>query len=81
MMGLPSWMHWICWLIDATFSASISIFIAVLLICVSWNSDYGSVLQFSDGGLIYLFFFLYAVALIVFLFAVSTLFNSRKYIW
>jgi ATP-binding cassette subfamily A (ABC1) protein 3 len=79
LMGLPNWMHWLCWFLDGTFSASVSIFITVLLLCVEWDPNVGRVIFYSNGFLVYLFFLLYAMSLVVFLFAFSTLFSSRQF--
>ena len=78
LMGLPNWMHWLCWFLDGTISAAISVFIAVLLVCVEWESGVGRVIYYSNGFIIYLFFMLYAMSLVIFLFAFSTLVSSRK---
>ena len=79
LMGLPNWMHWLCWFLDGTATAAISVFISVLLVCVEWESGLGSVIYYSNGFLIYVFFMLYAMSLIIFLFAFSTFFSSRKF--
>jgi len=81
LMGLPNWMHWLCWFLDALMTSVVSIIIAVLFICVEWKSGLGSIIGNSDGFLIFCFLVLYAMALIVFLFALSTLFSSREYLF
>lgn len=78
MMGLPSWMNWLFYFIDAIISLTISIIIMVVLICVEWKAGEGKVIDYSNAGVIFVFFLLYAMSLVVFLFAISTLFNSRK---
>lgn len=55
--------------------ASLSIFIMVLLLSISFKEEAGAVLQYSNPLLTFLFLFLYASALIIFLFIISTFFN------
>ena len=76
LMGLPSWMHWVSWFLNALLTSCLTIAIIVVLMCVEWKADTGHVLDFSDPFLLYVFFLLYAMALILFLFAISTFFNS-----
>ena len=81
MMGLPPWMNWLFHFLDAVVSVTISLIIIVVLIKVPWKGDVeGSVLQFSDPLVLFIFFLLYAMSLIVLLFAISTLFNNRKFL-
>ena len=80
-MGLPNWMHWLCWFLDGTISAAIYVMISVLLICVEWEEGMGRVIYYSKGFVIFLFFLLYAMSLILFMFAFSTLFSSGKFIY
>ena len=80
LMGLPNWMHWLCWFLDAIATSAISVFIWVLFVCIEWKSGLGSVVNYSNGFLVFIFFMLYAMSLIVFLFAISTLFRSRKFL-
>ena len=77
-MGLPNWMHWVSWFLNAVFTSVISIAIIVALVCVEWKPGTGGVIDYSDPFLIFLFLLLYAMALICFLFALSTFFDSRK---
>ena len=78
MMGLPTWMNWFFHFLDAVLSVMFTLIIIVVLIGVEWKEGQGKVLDFSDPFLIYLFFFFYSMALIAFLFTISTLFNNRK---
>ena len=80
MMGLPPWMNWLFHFLDAVVSVIISLIIIVVLIKVPWKGDVdGSVLEYSDPVVLFIFFLLYAMSLIVLLFAISTLFNNRKF--
>jgi len=75
MMGLPSWMHWTCWFINCIGVSIISIIIMVLLVCLEFKAGTGAVLDYSNPFLIFIFLFLYASALICFLFIISTFFD------
>lgn len=76
MMGLPNWMAWLFHYLDAVLSIMISIVIIVILLCIEWVEGDGRVIEFSNPFLIFLFFLLYSMALIAFLFSISTLFNN-----
>ena len=80
MMGLPPWMNWFFHFLDAIGSVLISLIIIVVMIKVPWKgSEDGSVLEYSDPLVLFIFFLLYAASLILLLFTISTLFNNRKY--
>ena len=51
-----------------------------LIITIEWKSGEGSIIEFSDGSIVYFFFLIYSMALVVFLFTISTIFSNRKYI-
>ena len=38
MMGLPSWMHWLCWYLNCATTSLISIIIMVALVSISFSS-------------------------------------------
>lgn len=80
LMGLPSWMHWLCWYINVIAGAAISIFIIVILVSAKFTQEADAVLAFTDPVLTFIFLLLYASALITFLFALSTLFDKRRMI-
>jgi hypothetical protein len=48
LMGLPNWMHWTSWFLNALATSAITIMIAVVLMCVEWKSGSGKVLDFSN---------------------------------
>ena len=79
MMGLPSWMNWLFHFIDAMASIMISLFIIIVLISVEWKADQGRVLDNSNPVIVYIFFVFYSMALVTFMFSISTLFNNRKF--
>ena len=76
LMGLPSWMHWMCWFINVIGSCTISIIIIVILVSIEFKSGTGAVLAYSNPLLTFMFLMLYASALICFLFAISTFFDK-----
>ncbi|TRY70235.1 hypothetical protein TCAL_12705 [Tigriopus californicus] len=76
LMGLPSWMHWVSWFLNAIITSLITILIIVLLVCVEWKPDTGRVFDYSDPFMIFIFFLIYAMPLILMLFAISTFFDS-----
>lgn len=78
LMGLPNWMHWMTWFISAISTSLISIGIMIILICVEWTPGTGKLMAFSDAGVLYFFILLYAMSLVIFLFSISTFFESRK---
>ena len=78
LMGLPSWMHWVCWFINVILSCTVSILIIVLLVSIEFKSGTGAVLAYSDPILTFIFLFLYASSLVCFLFFISTFFDKRN---
>ena len=80
LMGLPSWMHWVCWFINVILSCTVSILIIVLLVSIEFKSGTGAVLAYSDPILTFIFLFLYASSLVCFLFFISTFFDKRNVI-
>ena len=79
MMGLPNWMSWLFHFLDAITTTMISLIIIIVLISVEWISDQGKVLDYSNPFLVYILFLFYSMALIMFLFMISTLFTNRKF--
>ena len=73
-----SWMNWLFHYIDAILSIMISLVIIIVLVSVEWKSGEGRILDFSNPFIIYVFFLLYSMALVAFLFFISTFFNNRK---
>ena len=78
LMGLPSWMHWVCWFINVILSCTVSILIIVILVSIEFKSGTGAVLAYSDPILTFIFLFLYASSLVCFLFFISTFFDKRN---
>ena len=80
IMGLPNWINWLTWYLDAFMATTISVALMIILLCIEWSAGYGKIIQDSDPFMMFIFFMLYGVALIFFCFALSTFFTSRKYI-
>lgn len=79
LMGLPVWMLWTTWYLTAILTATISILIMTGLMCIEFKPGFGAVIDFSDASCFFVFYMLYAMALIMSLFAISTFFNSREF--
>ncbi len=43
LMGLPNWMHWVSWFLNAYITSAISVLIMVALICIEWKPGTGAV--------------------------------------
>ncbi len=39
LMGLPNWMHWISWFLNAYVTSAISVAIMAALICIPWQEN------------------------------------------
>ena len=78
LMGLPAWMHWLCWFINVVVTCSISVLIIVILVSIEFKAGTGAVLAYSNPLLTFIFLMLYASSLILFLFFISTFFDKRK---
>lgn len=77
MMGLPNWMHWVTWFINAFSTATVTLVIIVLLVCIEWKVG-SRVLDYSNWSVLFVFLFLYTAAIVTQTFAITTLFDSRK---
>ena len=78
MMGLPTWMNWVFYFFDAILFLINTIIIMTIILSVEWEENKGRIVEMSDPSILFFFFLFYAMALVVFLFAVSTLFSNRK---
>ena len=78
LMGLPAWMHWLCWFINVVVTSSLSVLIIVILVSIEFKSGTGAVLAYSNPVLTFIFLMLYASSLILFLFFISTFFDKRE---
>ncbi len=52
LVGLPNWMHWTSWYLNAIVTSAISIFVMVILICIEWKPGAGKVEQYKTETLI-----------------------------
>lgn len=76
MMGMKSWMLWCGWMVNGMIVNIASITIIVILLKAPFKGV--SVLQYSDGCLVWVFLIFYCAAGITFCFALSSLFSRRK---
>ncbi|PNF40610.1 ATP-binding cassette sub-family A member 3 [Cryptotermes secundus] len=73
MMGLKSWMLWFGWMINALLVNFVSVTIIVILMKAQFNEV--SVLQYSNGFLVWIYLLLYCAAGVTFCFAISAFFS------
>ncbi|XP_062556427.1 phospholipid-transporting ATPase ABCA1-like [Armigeres subalbatus] len=79
IMGLSNWILWCTWFVKCLFFIVLSVSLVVLFLKVPWyTTPYVSVLTHSDWGVIWLFFFIYGIAIITFSFMLSTLFSKAN---
>lgn len=79
IMGMSNWILWCSWFVKCLIFIIISISLVVLFLKVPWYSTPDvSVLTHSDWGVIWLFFFIYGIAIITFSFMLSTLFSKAN---
>ena len=78
MMGLPTWMNWVFYFFDAIMFLISTIIIMTIILSVEWEENKGRIVEMSDPSVLFFFFLFYAMALVVFLFAISTIFSNRK---
>ena len=78
LMGLPSWMHWLCWFLNCAATSAVSILIMVILVSCQFKAGTGAVLAYSNPVMTFIFLFFYASALVCFLFIISTFFDRRE---
>ncbi|KDR09441.1 hypothetical protein L798_00662, partial [Zootermopsis nevadensis] len=73
MMGLKSWMLWCGWMLNAMLVNIVSVTIIVVLMKVPFGEV--SVLQYSNGFLVWIFLLFYCAAGVTFCFAISSFFS------
>ncbi|XP_055529126.1 phospholipid-transporting ATPase ABCA1-like [Wyeomyia smithii] len=79
IMGLKNWILWSSWFVKCLLFVTISVSIVVLFLKVPWyRTPNVSVLTHSDWGVIWLFFFIYGIAIITFSFMLSTFFSKAN---
>ncbi|XP_052824141.1 phospholipid-transporting ATPase ABCA3 [Octopus bimaculoides] len=77
MMGLDNWIIWLGWFIKYFIFILISISMMTLFLCVG-VADKGSVVGYTNPAILFLFFFTYALATIMFCFLLSTFFSKAN---
>lgn len=79
MMGLQSWMLWLGWFLHAFMVNVVSICVITFVMKVAlWDAKYPPI-EHCSASLFFIFLLLYCAAGIMFCFAISSLFNKRKY--
>ncbi|XP_055596640.1 phospholipid-transporting ATPase ABCA1-like [Uranotaenia lowii] len=79
IMGLSNWILWSTWFVKCLVFIIISVSLVVLFLKVPWyRTPNVSVLTHSDWGVLWLFFFIYGIALITFSFMLSTIFSKAN---
>jgi hypothetical protein len=79
LMGMEDWTFWLSWMIDALFIRAISVVLIVWLLTMTFNAETGAVLPDSSSTLIFFMLIVYCFTAITFLFAISTLFQRRRF--
>ncbi|XP_077866667.1 phospholipid-transporting ATPase ABCA3-like [Saccoglossus kowalevskii] len=72
MMGLSNYLHWLAWFFKYLF------FLLITVILISILIKAGGIFAYSDGGVVFIFFFLWAIASISWNFAISVFFSKGK---
>ncbi|XP_055628188.1 phospholipid-transporting ATPase ABCA1-like [Toxorhynchites rutilus septentrionalis] len=79
IMGLKNWILWISWFVKCLFFMTLSVSLVVLFLKVQWyDASQVSVLTFSHWTVIWLFFFVYGIAIITFSFMLSAFFTKAN---
>ncbi|KAK2724560.1 phospholipid-transporting ATPase ABCA3-like [Artemia franciscana] len=76
IMGLPNWLHWTAW-----FSKFFMFFLAIMILMtimqkVPWYGNGVSVVNKTDGTVLFVFYMVYACSTICLCFLISTFFKS-----
>lgn len=77
MSGLPEWMHWFGWMLNSMCVLTITVTIVVVLLYVPFNSEAGAVFKHTDGTLMWVLLFVYAIWATTYCFMVSSFFERR----
>jgi len=80
MSGLPSWLHWLAWMLHSLALNMITATVVCLVLFIPWGK-YGGVLVFghSHFTLWWFVFFLFIMATTAFGFFMSNLFANGEY--
>ncbi|XP_044750000.1 phospholipid-transporting ATPase ABCA1-like isoform X2 [Coccinella septempunctata] len=76
VMGLPTWLHWTAWFVQM-FTPLLPV---AIIMAISMKLSIGGtkIMEYSDVGLLFLFFLLYTIQVITFSFAVSVFFSKAN---
>jgi hypothetical protein len=74
MMGLPSPVLWLAWFLSVLSSCLIIVLVIIFVLAVDFK--HGAVIAYGNFGVIFITFMLYSIALILMMFAISTLWND-----
>jgi ATP-binding cassette subfamily A (ABC1) protein 3 len=76
IMGLPGWLHWLAWFLQSF----IILLLALILIEILLKINIGKAVVFphSNGGVLFVFFVLFACNTITFAFLVSVFFSKGE---
>lgn len=80
MMGLPNWMHWVSWFLNAFLTSFVVIGLIVMLISVEFKDGYGALLGASSPSFFYFYFMMHASYLIITTFLICVFFENRKFL-
>ncbi|XP_055533387.1 phospholipid-transporting ATPase ABCA3-like [Wyeomyia smithii] len=79
IMGLSSWLHWTAWYVRTKFQLLISISLVTVFICVSMTGNtHLAVLTFAEWSVVWVYLFVYSIAIIMFCFMMSTFFSKAN---
>ena len=69
---------WASWFFHYFFLCIFGVLLSTIILCAPLAGDYGAILQYSDGGVIFIFLLLWAVSLINLGFLISTWFANAN---
>ncbi|XP_053685902.1 phospholipid-transporting ATPase ABCA3-like [Sabethes cyaneus] len=79
IMGLPCWLHWTAWFVKSKLQLLIAISLVTVFICVSMTGNTNlAVLTFAEWSVVWVYLFVYSIAIIMFCFMMSTFFSKAN---
>ena len=75
-MGLKVWVSWLAWFVK--YLIMMLAIVLILTLLFSLNIGEGAVIRYTQVSVTFMFFFLYALTVIMFCFMVSTFFSKGK---
>lgn len=76
LMGMKGYLHWFAWMFK--FSTSLTISCVIITVILFVPTRHGAIVNHSDPYTVFLFLYLYALAVVTFGFAVSAFFAHSK---